>query len=326
MSVLADANCAICRRKFDSNEKAFTSSGKVYHEQCFICCQCLQPFPDGIFFEHEGRKYCDYDFRILFAPVCGDCGEFISGRVIKALSRNWHPQCFRCEICKTSLADSGFVKSGNRALCRKCNAEEKQRKLNMTICKECNGIIEGSDFITINGQKAHIFHFDCYVCGKPLTSHGFEKDGKTYCLRCYDKMGVPICAACKRPITDVHIVAALGKSWHADHFACAKCEKPFHGRPHYEHNGLAYCETHYNQLFGEICFYCNQAIKSDKMIRAFRKHWCEDHFRCSSCGSQLTLKSKFFELDLRPLCKKCYDRFPSKLRKHLKTRMGKSGN
>lgn len=47
------------------------------------------------------------------------------------------------------------------------------------------------------------------------------------------------------------------------HFACAKCEKPFFGHRHYEKKGLAYCETHYHQLFGNLCFVCNQVIAGD---------------------------------------------------------------
>lgn len=37
------------------------------------------------------------------------------------------------------------------------------------------------------------------------------------------------------------------------HFVCAKCEKPFLGHRHYEKKGLAYCETHYNQVNSAIC-------------------------------------------------------------------------
>jgi hypothetical protein len=44
---------------------------------------------------------------------------------------------------------------------------------------------------------------------------------------------------------------------------CAKCEKPFLGNRHYEKKGLAYCETHYHQLFGNLCFVCNQVIGGD---------------------------------------------------------------
>lgn len=47
------------------------------------------------------------------------------------------------------------------------------------------------------------------------------------------------------------------------HFVCAKCEKPFHGHRHYEKKGLAYCEQHYHQLFGNLCYVCNQVIAGD---------------------------------------------------------------
>lgn len=77
-------------------------------------------------------------------------------------------------------------------------------------------------------------------------------------------MGVPICGACRRPIEE-RVVTALGKHWHVEHFVCAKCEKPFLGHRHYERKGLAYCETHYHQLFGNLCFVCNQVIAGDGM-------------------------------------------------------------
>ena len=41
----------------------------------FRCAQCFRPFPDGVFYEFEGRKYCEYDFQMLFAPCCARCGE-----------------------------------------------------------------------------------------------------------------------------------------------------------------------------------------------------------------------------------------------------------
>ncbi|KOB68259.1 Steamer duck [Operophtera brumata] len=74
------------------------------------------------------------------------------------------------------------------------------------------------------------------------------------------------------------IVTALGKHWHVEHFVCAKCEKPFHGHRHYEKKGLAYCEQHYHQL----------------------------------------TRSKFYEYDERPACRRCYERFPSELRRRLR--------
>jgi len=48
-----------------------------------------------------------------------------------------------------------------------------------------------------------------------LTSDAREVKGELYCLRCHDKMGIPICGACRRPIEE-RVVTALGKNWHVE--------------------------------------------------------------------------------------------------------------
>lgn len=98
---------------------------------------------------------------------------------------------------------------------------------------------------------------------------------------------------------------------------CAKCEKPFLGHRHYERKGLAYCETHYNQLFGDVCYHCNRVIEGD-VVSALNKAWCVSCFSCSTCNTKLTLKNKFVEFDMKPVCKKCYEKFPLELKKRLK--------
>jgi hypothetical protein len=59
------------------------------------CAQCFQPFENGLYFEvnyqilyffffiksifflkHEGRKYCERDFQMLFAPCCAECSKY----------------------------------------------------------------------------------------------------------------------------------------------------------------------------------------------------------------------------------------------------------
>lgn len=204
-------------------------------------------------------------------------------------------------------------------------------------------------------------------------------------------MGIPICGACRRPIEE-RVVTALGKHWHVEHFVCAKCEKPFLGHRHYEKKGLAYCETHYHQLFGNLCFVCNQVISGDGMyliydrykyhkliyklrtihknclvnnflinnewgkrsmtfsffrvkviwrsfgsdckekdlsfllqflsfflvFTALNKAWCVHHFACAFCDQKMNQKTKFFEFDLKPACKKCYDKFPQELKKRMR--------
>ncbi|CAG0881956.1 unnamed protein product [Cyprideis torosa] len=89
------------------------------------------------------------------------------------------------------------------------------------------------------------------------------------------------------------------------------------GNRHYERRGLAYCEFHFHQLFGNICFVCNQVVSGD-VVNAMNKAWCADHFACSFCDRVMTEKTKFYEYDMKPVCKKCYDKFPRELRFRLK--------
>ncbi|KAE8744197.1 hypothetical protein FOCC_FOCC009117 [Frankliniella occidentalis] len=322
---LGNMFCSRCNDGFEPHEKIVNSNGELWHTQCFVCAQCFRPFPDGTFYEFEGRKYCEHDFHVLFAPCCGKCGEFVIGRVIKAMNANWHPRCFRCESCSKELADLGFIRNQGRALCHECNAQEKAVGLGKYICHKCHGVIDEKP-LRFRGEVYHPYHFNCASCKVELNSDarevksrpGFTSNemNELYCLRCHDKMGIPICGACRRPIEE-RVVTALGKHWHVEHFVCAKCEKPFLGHRHYEKKGLAYCETHYHQLFGNLCFVCNQVIAGD-VFTALNKAWCVHHFACSVCDQKMNQKTKFYECDLKPVCKKCYDKYPAEVRRRLR--------
>lgn len=299
------------------NENMVNSGGQVWHQKCFVCVQCFKQFPDGVYFEHENRKYCEHDYQALYAPCCAGCGEFATGRVIRALAQSWHPDCFKCVVCKVSLADIGFIKHQGRPLCKKCNAEMKTA--GMKFCMKCNLPISGEN-ITYRNQVVHPHHFNCRKCGKQLTHRCRERDGDLYCLRCFDNLESAICGACRRPI-EGRIIHALGKMWHPEHFVCAQCEKIFDGRRHFERKGLAYCETDYSELFGDICFSCNKPCKGD-VVNILDNTWCIHHFRCVACDIVLSTKSgaHFIDMDLRPYCRKCFEKIPTELRRRLKKR------
>jgi len=326
-SNVATKHCQFCKEPLDQNSKLMNSNGNLYHIKCFVCAQCFQPFQDGVFFEFEGRKYCQHDFQILFAARCGKCSEFIVGRVIKALSNTWHPSCLTCSRCDSPVSDLGFTKVGDKVVCKDCAVvlREEINSGSGRVCRKCSTRIEGEP-LRFQGDVYHPYHFNCAGCGVELTSTAREvrsrqgltanKLNEMYCLRCHDKMNIPICGACRRPIEE-RVVTAMGKHWHVEHFACAKCEKPFLGHRHYEKNGLAYCYYHYHQLFGSLCYHCNGVIQGD-VFTALGKAWCSNHFSCTSCDKILGPKTKFFEVDLKPVCKKCYDKFPRQLRLQMK--------
>lgn len=50
-NALANAACERCKSGFAPTEKIVNSNGELYHEQCFVCAQCFQQFPEGLFYE-----------------------------------------------------------------------------------------------------------------------------------------------------------------------------------------------------------------------------------------------------------------------------------
>ena len=67
--------CARCEDGFEPKAKIVNCNGELFCHGCFVCAQCFRPFPDGVFYEFDGRKYCEHDFHVLFAPCCAKCGE-----------------------------------------------------------------------------------------------------------------------------------------------------------------------------------------------------------------------------------------------------------
>ena len=68
---------------------------------------------------------------------------------------------------------------------------------------------------------------------------------------------LPLCKKCTRPVydeTDGYEVPVLGGWFHPNCFTCSHCECSFdEDRPFVPHNGKAYCEQHYEQLFLPNC-------------------------------------------------------------------------
>ncbi|XP_059145442.1 leupaxin-like isoform X3 [Physella acuta] len=112
-----------------------------------------------------------------------------------------------------------------------------------------------------------------------------------------------VCAACQKSIVG-QVIAALGRTWHVEHFVCAHCEEPLGTRNFYERDGMAYCERDYHQLFAPRCAYCNGPIV-DKCITALEKMWHPEHFFCAQCGRPFG-EEDFHEKNGKAYCREDY--------------------
>ena len=58
-------------------EHFFPSEGFRFENEFF------RPFDDDEIYEFESKKYCEQDYKLLYAPQCAACGDFVFGEVIK---------------------------------------------------------------------------------------------------------------------------------------------------------------------------------------------------------------------------------------------------
>ncbi|CAG2121204.1 unnamed protein product, partial [Medioppia subpectinata] len=231
--------------------------GKPWHPLCFKCTECAIPLTPPHFREKNGKPYCERDYNRLFAPPCHGCSLPITdpSTMVKAMGKNWHPQCFHCYECHRPLTPSNFMEKNGKPYC-----EDDYHKLFSPKCSECLLPIRGTPLVAM-GRQWHPNCFKCYQCGIPLSPNNFkEKDGKPYCNKHFQEMFLPKCYGCKLPIAD-KVLTALGHNWHPDCFCCAVCHKPLGSEGYREKDGLPYCDFDYHALFSPKCGACQAPIR-----------------------------------------------------------------
>ncbi len=94
------------------------------------------------------------------------------------------------------------------------------------------------------------------------------------------------CAGCARPIVGAYI-EAMGKAWHAEHFACARCATRFTQQGFFEGNRKPYCRACYEVLFVPHCRICDRPM-SWYVENFWGDVYCSEHQDtlpvCFSCG------------------------------------------
>ncbi|KAB0394302.1 hypothetical protein E2I00_000112, partial [Balaenoptera physalus] len=75
----------------------------------------------GFFFKNQ-EYICTQDYQQLYGTRCDSCRDFITGEVISALGRTYHPKCFVCSLCRKPFPIGDKVTfSGKECLCQTCS-------------------------------------------------------------------------------------------------------------------------------------------------------------------------------------------------------------
>ncbi|XP_054975587.1 actin-binding LIM protein 1 isoform X5 [Sorex araneus] len=96
-------NCAGCGRDI-KNGQALLALDKQWHLGCFKCRSCGKVLT-GEYISKDGAPYCEKDYQVLFGVKCEACHQFITGKVLEAGDKHYHPSCARCSRCNQMFTE-----------------------------------------------------------------------------------------------------------------------------------------------------------------------------------------------------------------------------
>ncbi|XP_053524605.1 actin-binding LIM protein 1 isoform X10 [Artibeus jamaicensis] len=97
------SNCAGCGRDI-KNGQALLALEKQWHLGCFKCKSCGKVLT-GEYISKDGAPYCEKDYQGLFGVKCEACQQFITGKVLEAGDKHYHPSCARCSRCNQMFTE-----------------------------------------------------------------------------------------------------------------------------------------------------------------------------------------------------------------------------
>ncbi|XP_033617298.1 actin-binding LIM protein 1 isoform X3 [Fukomys damarensis] len=97
------SNCAGCGRDI-KNGQALLALDKQWHLGCFKCKSCRKVLT-GEYISKDGAPYCEKDYQGLFGVKCEACHQFITGKVLEAGDKHYHPSCARCSRCNQMFTE-----------------------------------------------------------------------------------------------------------------------------------------------------------------------------------------------------------------------------
>ncbi|XP_065495597.1 actin-binding LIM protein 1 isoform X8 [Caloenas nicobarica] len=99
----SSSNCAGCGRDI-KNGQALLALDKQWHLGCFKCKACGKVLT-GEYISKDGIPYCEKDYQVLFGVKCEACHQFITGKVLEAGDKHYHPSCARCSRCNQMFTE-----------------------------------------------------------------------------------------------------------------------------------------------------------------------------------------------------------------------------
>ncbi|XP_077465948.1 actin-binding LIM protein 3 isoform X6 [Stigmatopora argus] len=232
-----------------------------FHVKCFTCTVCNCDLARSGFFQKKGEYICTADYQRLYGTRCDRCDSFITGEVVSALGRTYHPKCFVCSVCSRPFPIGDRVTfSGKDCVCQQCSLSLAKPNEPIKIhgpshCAGCTAEIKQGQSLLALEKQWHVSCFRCQTCNMVLTGEYISKDGVPYCEADYHAQYGVKCEGCSRYISG-RVLEAGGKHYHPTCARCVRCNMMFkEGEEMY----LTGCEV-WHPL-------CKQAARAERRLR-----------------------------------------------------------
>ncbi|XP_059554836.1 actin-binding LIM protein 3 isoform X3 [Myotis daubentonii] len=248
-----------------------------FHIRCFTCQVCGCGLAQSGFFFKNQEYICTQDYQQLYGTRCDSCRDFITGEVISALGRTYHPKCFVCSLCRKPFPIGDKVTfSGKECVCQTCSQSMTSSKpikiRGPSHCAGCKEEIKHGQSLLALDKQWHVSCFKCQTCSVILTGEYISKDGVPYCESDYHSQFGIKCETCDRYISG-RVLEAGGKHYHPTCARCVRCHQMF-------------TEGEEMYLTGSEVWHpiCKQAARAEKKLKDIYENLDLRQRRASSPG------------------------------------------
>ncbi|XP_037832525.1 actin-binding LIM protein 2 isoform X10 [Kryptolebias marmoratus] len=128
-------NCCGCGKEF-KNEQSLVALDKHWHLGCFKCKVCNKVL-NAEYISKDGIPYCEMDYHAMFGIQCESCKKYITGKVLEAGEKHYHPTCARCARCEQMFAEGEEMYLQGSSIwhppCRQASKQEEKSKKQVRI-------------------------------------------------------------------------------------------------------------------------------------------------------------------------------------------------
>ncbi|XP_053495277.1 actin-binding LIM protein 2 isoform X1 [Ictalurus furcatus] len=135
-------NCCGCGKEF-KNEQSLVALDKHWHLGCFKCRVCNKVL-NAEYISKDGIPYCEMDYHAMFGIQCESCKKYITGKVLEAGDKQYHPACARCVRCEQMFGEGEEMYLQGSSMwhpaCRQAARMEEKSKVTRTSSESITSV------------------------------------------------------------------------------------------------------------------------------------------------------------------------------------------